>query len=101
MKIKSFIILLFLLKINILNAGTLSSDFYMKETSKKIIKEDVDNFYYIEKIINNNFSTVSEMYSKKDNRIIEKYESVYINPVQLESYNDYYQITKNMNIKMV
>ena len=73
-----------------LKCGTLPSDFYMKETYKKFIKEDVGNFYYIEKIINNNFSTVSEMYSKKDNKIIEKYESFYINPVQLESYNDYY-----------
>ena len=99
MKIKSFIFLLFLLKINILNAGTLPSDFYMKEKYKKFIKEDVGSFYYIEKIINNNFSAVSEMYSKKDKKIIEKYESVYINPVQLESYNDYYQITKKYEYK--
>ena len=46
----------------------------MKEKYKKFIKEDVGNFYYIEKIINNNFSAVSEMYSKKDKKIIEKYE---------------------------
>ena len=55
----------------------------MKEKYKKFIKEDVGDFYYIEKIINNNFSAVSEMYSKKDNKIIEEYESFYINPVQL------------------
>ena len=33
------------------------------------------------------------------NKIIKKYESVYINPVQLESYNDCYQITKKYEYK--
>ncbi len=97
MKIKFFILLLF--TTTVLNANTLPNDFYMKETYKKFIKEDVGDFYYIEKIINNNFSAVSEMYSKKDKKIIEKHESVYINPNQLESYNDYYQVTKKYEYK--
>lgn len=99
MKIKFLFISFFLFSVTVLNADTLPNDFYMKETYKKLIKEDVGEVYFIEKIINHNFSAVSEMYSKKNNKIMEKHESVYINPIRSESYNDYYQITKKYEYK--
>jgi len=51
--------------------------------------------YYIEKRVNNNFIAVSEEYNKKNRKLINKSESVFINPVKVTSYNDYYQINKN------
>ncbi|OTG63873.1 hypothetical protein [Acinetobacter silvestris] len=79
---------------SVLNAEVPPKDFYMKETYNKFLKEDMGDTYYIEKRINNNFVAVIEEYSKKNNKLIKKNESVYINPIVLKSYNDYYQITK-------
>ena len=45
-------------------------------------------------MVNNNFSAIVEIYDKKNNKIVEKYENKYINPIKKSSYNDYYQISK-------
>lgn len=82
---------------SVLNAGVLPEDFYMKETYRKFMKEDVGDTYYVEKRINNNFIATIEEYSKKSKKLIKKNESIYINPIGEKSYNDYYQITKISN----
>lgn len=100
MKIRKILMLFFLYAIFMQNSSALPKDFYMKETYKKIVREDLDDkVYFIEKKVNNNFSSVSEMYDKKSKKIIEKSETVFINPINVESYNDYYQITKNYKYK--
>ena len=81
------------------NAQVLPNDFYMKETYKVFLREDMETTYYIEKRVNNNLIAVLEEYNKNDGKLINKNESVFINPVKITSYNDYYQIAKNSNYK--
>ena len=81
------------------NAQVLPNDFYMKETYKVFLREDMETTYYIEKRVNNNLIAVLEEYNKNDGKLINKSESVFINPVKITSYNDYYQISKNSNYK--
>lgn len=81
-----------------LNAKNLPENFYMEESFKKFIREEAGGFYYIEKQINNNFISILEEYDKKNN-IISKKESKFINPIDVESYNDYYQLNKITNYK--
>jgi len=95
MKIKKIIVVLPFFITQLLNAETLPLDFYMKESYKKFVKSDMGDSYYIEKRVNNNFIAVSEEYNKKNRKLINKSESVFINPVKVTSYNDYYQINKN------
>lgn len=81
------------------SAQILPNDFYMKETYKVFLREDMETTYYIEKRVNNNLIAVLEEYNKNDGKLINKSESVFINPVKITSYNDYYQIAKNSNYK--
>ncbi|OTG80141.1 hypothetical protein B9T33_09450 [Acinetobacter sp. ANC 5054] len=94
MKIKAVLFLICYGFSNIQNAKNLPTDFYMKETYKKFLRTDLGESYSIEKKVNNNFSAVIEIFNKKNNKIIEKYENKYINPLVSSSYNDYYQISK-------
>ena len=81
------------------SAQVLPNDFYMKETYKVFLREDMETTYYIEKRVNNNLIAVLEEYNKNDGKLINKSESIFINPVKITSYNDYYQIAKNSNYK--
>lgn len=94
----STILILTLATASGVNAKKLPENFYMEESYKKIIREEAGNFYYIEKRVNNNFISILEEYDKK-NKMISKKESKFINPVDIESYNDYYQINKITNYK--
>lgn len=96
MKIKKFLCVFFIFAgcSNIQNAETIPDDFYMRETYKTFLKNDLGEYYSIEKRVNNNFSAILEIYDKKNNKMVEKYENKYINPVEKSSYNDYYQISK-------
>lgn len=96
MKIKAVLFLFFICYgcSNIQNAKNLPTDFYMEETYKNFLRTDLGKSYSIEKKVNNNFSAVIEIFNKNNNKIVEKYENKYINPLVVSSYNDYYQISK-------
>ena len=96
MRINILLIVFFTLEVS---AQVLPNDFYMKETYKVFLREDMETTYYIEKRVNNNLIAVLEEYNKNDGKLINKSESVFINPVKITSYNDYYQIAKNSNYK--
>ena len=82
-----------------LNAKNLPENFYMEETYKEFVREEAGDVYYIEKKVNNNLTAVLEEYTK-NNKILGKYEAVFINPVDGNfSYNNFYQINKNYSYK--
>ncbi|WP_353143449.1 hypothetical protein [Acinetobacter pragensis] len=97
MKINIFFAFISLSILN--NAYAVPNNFYKKENSRRFVKTIHGNYFSIEKFDGD----LVRIYEEKDinnNRLIGKYEAVFINPVDGNfSYNNFYQINKNYSYK--
>ena len=80
-------------------ACALPDNFYKKESSKRFVNTMHDNHFSVQRF-DGDLVRIYEEKDLKDNRLIGKYEAVFINPVDGNfSYNNFYQINKNCSYK--